>query len=145
MKKISFVILMVFVASIFLMAAAPATNTLPLARLTVINKTGETVNIGLDSVVVGDNTVYYLTSEGYDYNESIWTVERDVYNRTTWACGASRKGTLDITTNVRLTFPSCYNQAMYMADGPWANQGEPTMEKVHLKSSPWGVWYRYQH
>ena len=113
MKKILFILVVIFLATT-LMAGTDA----KLVRLEVINASGDTVYIKLNGKTNGE--FYYLTIP--DGETKTFTVVSDVYDRVTWACGLSNKGTLQMTSNNRLKFTKCNTFP--------ANSGEPTMEKV---------------
>ena len=134
MKKSLLFVLFVMLASVALMAAAPAATAL--ARLEIINKTGEDINIKLETA--SGDVFYYLTADG-EAGKVItteFTVEREYYKATVWSCGKRASAWLDMETNVRLNFPSC-------ATAP--NSGDPTMEKVVLKDYPeGGQYWRFQ-
>ncbi len=137
MKKINMLALMlIIVVSVLALAAAPFDKG-ALARLEVINKTNQPVYIMLRGCdAQGFEKFFYLTTE--PKTTKTFTVDRLEYRRTTWSCGWKRTGYLDMTSNVRLVFTSCYKNFA-------PNPGEPTLEKVHLKDTPWGIWWRYQH
>jgi hypothetical protein len=66
-----------------------------------------------------------------------FTVRAGRYAQTTFACGGSATGTLEVFQQLRLTFLPC--------GGPAPNAGAPTLEKVHLTDSPRGLKWRYQY
>jgi hypothetical protein len=101
-----------------------------LARFEVKNKTDQPVSISLTS---GD-TFYYLTVAAE--TTKVFTVERLVYNQTTWSCDKSDSGTLDLKTYMKLTFTRCDRKA--------PNKGEKGMEKVHIDDAPYGVDMRFE-
>jgi len=100
-----------------------------LARLEIINKTDQPVAISLTS---GD-TFYYLTVAAD--TTKVFTVERLVYDQTTWSCENTASGTLDLQTYMKLTFTQCNREA--------PNKGEKGMEKVHIDDAPYGVDMRF--
>ena len=119
-KKALLVVLLVFVLGAVLTAAAPAKTDL--ARLEIINKTGEKVMLSLS----GEGYFFFLTVE--PYTDRTFTVPREEFAQKTWSCGSSASGYLDMDTNVRLVFTACGEEA--------PNKGEPTQEKVHVDDSP---------
>ena len=126
MKKLTMVLILVVVASVMLMAAAPSFTKL--ARFNVWNRTDETVNIQLKWNHADDpakDVFYYLTIPDGTYKT--FTVARHVYDATIWACGDDADVTLDILTQLQLNFPACTYAP---------NNGEPSLEKVHLKDTP---------
>jgi hypothetical protein len=66
-----------------------------------------------------------------------FTVRAGVYAQTTYACGGSATGTLDVSRQLRLTFIPCAGAA--------PNAGAPTLEKIHLVDAPLGLKWRYQY
>ena len=138
MKKVALIVSLLLVASVLLIAAAPAYYTHPI-RLTLINNTGENLHMSLTNSKIKDpvqtspqlyhKVYYYLTVLGSNTSATDFWIERSTtkYTRTTWACGYTNTGKLLATTNVRLNFPNCTKAA---------NKGEPTQEKVVIKTSP---------
>lgn len=129
MKKTQLVVLLVLAAAMLLLAAAP-TRTI-LARLEIRNKTDKYVKLSLN----GDGNFYFLTVNPYTIK--IFTVERAIYNQTTYACGTSASGILDLSTNVRLVFPPCNRKE--------PNQGTPTIEKIYLQDIPSHRKWRWRY
>jgi hypothetical protein len=124
-KKALFISIVLLVALSIVTVAAVAQTTL--AELEINNKSSEPVSMSLTN----GNTFYYLTVP--PETSKVFTVKRLVYDRTTWACGTSDSGTVDITKFMWLTFTRC-------AGAP--NWGEPRLEKVHIPDSPGGQnWY----
>lgn len=66
-----------------------------------------------------------------------FTLLEDVYNHTTYACGDSATGKLDVSRQLLLVFTQCIGSA--------PNSGEPSMEKVHLSDAPKGKEWFYQY
>lgn len=128
-KKFLFAILFVLIASL-LIASAIALAKTDLARLEIVNKTDQTVAMSLTA----EKAFYYLTVA--PNSTRIFTVERLVYDRTTWSCDKSDGGSVDMETYVKLVFTPCGGDA--------PNQGEPTHEKVHIPDTPWGDAWRYR-
>lgn len=100
-----------------------------LVRFEVKNKTDLPASISLTS----DDTFYYLTVA--PNTTKVFTVERLVYNQTTWSCGLTVSGSIDITTYMHLTFTRCDREA--------PNKGERGMEKVHIDDAPYGTNNRF--
>ena len=69
--------------------------------------------------------------------DMLFTVREGQYDQTTYACGSTAKGKLDVSQRLRLVFTAC------PSDAP--NWGAPTLEKVHLFDSPKGILWRYQY
>lgn len=129
-KKLLFALVFVLVASLLIISSIALARS-GLAQLEVINKTDQPVSISLTA----GNTFYYLTVP--PATTKLFTVERKVYERTTWSCGKVDGGAVDILTQLRLTFTNCYG-------GGAPNTGEPGLEKVHIPDAPWGVYSRYK-
>jgi uncharacterized protein (UPF0333 family) len=131
-KKTVIVIVGLLVFAVLLAAVIPAyagSANKKLVRLKLINKSDQPVYLQLNGA-----QFYYLTVN--PKTTKTFTVKQGVYSRTTWACGASAIGTLNMSSQVKLNFIPCDRFA--------PNQGEPTMEKVSLFDSPTGVNMRYQ-
>ena len=129
-KKLLFALVFVLVASLFIISSIALAKS-DLARLEIINKTDQPVSVSLSA----GNTFYYLTVPSF--TTALFTVEREIYDRTTWACGKVDSGTVDIQTQLRLTFTNCYGH-----EAP--NSGEAGVEKVHIPDAPDGVVFRYK-
>jgi hypothetical protein len=129
-KKLLFALVLVLVASLFVISSITLARS-GLARLEIINKTDQPASISLSA---GHN-FYYLTVP--PATTKLFTVERATYDRTTWSCGKLDSGSIDILTQIQLTFTNCYG-----GDAP--NWGEPGLEKVHIPDSPGGVMWRYK-
>jgi hypothetical protein len=147
MKKVSLILLVVILASVALMAAAP----MKLVRLTFINKSGHVIYIKLEGKV--EDNFYYLTVP-YGTKEIpddvTFTVMQDVYTRTTWygpgdlGCeGVKSSGELWAVKQSKFVFTPC-DQPSWQTKwdpiaGEWvrvSNYGEPTWgEKI--------VYYKY--
>ena len=128
-KKMLVAVLFALLAILFLTTAVALAQE-DLIRIEVINKSEESASISL----IGETAYYFLTVPA---GETKWfTVERDVYQRTTFACGESNSGTVDLTTHKRLIFTRCYGDA--------PNWGEPGMEKIHIDDSPAGKNWFYK-
>ncbi len=129
MKKtnILIVILALLVALILVTAVSAKSK---LTRLEIINRTDQNVAISL----VGESGTFYLpVAPG---TTRVFTLDREVYKQTTFSCGKSQGGTVDLSTQLRLVFPTCY--------GDLPNSGAPTLEKVKLNGEKRGDLYRYQ-
>jgi hypothetical protein len=121
---------LILLISMVTLAAAPASTEL--ARLEIKNRTHLPVHIAMRKA----SYFYYLTVE--PYQTKVFTVEREIYLHTTWACEQETTGTIDVESNLRLVFTSCYYKLS-------PNTGTPTMEKIHLNDSPIGTQWRYQN
>jgi len=127
-QKILPFIIFIFLISVFILAAIPQRTIL--ARLEIRNKTDQSVKISLNS----DGKFYFLTVN--PYTTKVFTVIRTVYAQTTFVCGTSLSGVLDMTSNVRLVFPLCSSKDI-------TTPGTPTIEKIQANSSPYGRMWRY--
>jgi hypothetical protein len=131
-KNILLILISISVAVSLLTGTIPSKTIL--ARLEIRNKTDQVVKITLN----GEGKFYFLTVN--PFTTKIFTVERAVYSQTTFLCGSSASGVLDITTNVRLVFPPC--------DRKSNNPGTPTIEKIHLNDIATSIsrwrWKHYQ-
>ncbi|MEJ2263879.1 MAG: hypothetical protein P8X95_10570 [Anaerolineales bacterium] len=121
------ILVIALVAALIIVTAVSAASKL--ARLTIINRTDQNVALSL----IGSSGTFYLpVAPG---TTRVFTLEREVYKHTTFACGKSETGTVDMSTQLRLVFPSCYGDT---------NNGAPTLEKVKLNGGDRGKAYRYQ-
>lgn len=122
-KKYLIVISIILVALFILTTAAIAQgDDSDLVRITIKNKTDRTVTL----LMIGEGTAYSLNvGEG---DEKLFTVRRGEYEHTTFACGTSATGTLDMFRQLKLVFTAC--------PGPAPNDGVPGHEKVHIDDTP---------
>ena len=120
MKKL----ILLTIVTILLAAGLISASPFP-ARFEVYNQTEETIYISMDypyswlTVPAGENVEF--------------TVARDVYDATVYACGLEVSGTIDLERNLRLNFTPCYT--MLQSDLP-KYIGEPSMEKVNFYRAP---------
>ena len=129
--------MLLVVAAMMLSAWSPG----QLSTLFVTNKVvGEVINIKLNGIqwsgYDADHPAvsYYLTAlapshVGWVYG-STFDIHKDIYDVTIYLCDASRTGTLNMMSNLRMVFPTCYTTV---------NSGEPGMEKVDLINSKPGT------
>jgi hypothetical protein len=115
MKKLGFIVLIL--AASFVLIAATHSYT-KLARLTLVNKTGETLHVRMRS---GAKAAYYW--HDIDPGTHVFTVDRLKYRLTVWGCETSTSTDVDVQINFRITFPRC---------GVDTNKGVPPQIKVHL-------------
>ena len=128
-KKLIFAAMTVLVISLFI-ATAVVIAKCELARLTITNNTHLPVAISLTK----GETFYYLTVPAGE--SKYFTVDREEYDRTTWACEKSDAGTLDMKTSVKLTFTKCFCSP--------PNAGETNNEKVYVPDVPAGIEWKYR-
>ena len=127
-----FIVLAIFILLIvFSVATMIVFAKTDLARFEIKNKTEMPASISL----VNGNTFYYLTVPAGE--SKVFTVERLIYDHTTWACDNSASGTIDIQTFMHLTFTKCDRNA--------PNKGERGLEKVHIDDAPYGVNNRFNY
>jgi hypothetical protein len=101
-----------------------------LFKVDIRNQTDQLVTLQL---LDGLTTYILNVPAGTDH---VFTVKEGTYSHTTFACGDTATGTLDLTQQVRLVFTPCFGDAV--------NSGEPTIEKVHLSDAPDGINWLYQ-
>ncbi len=123
-KKILFVLFLVLVAALALSATAFAAEEEDLVGVTIINRTSGLVYV---SLVPDPATVVYFLDVRTGERER-FTVPRGRYSHTTYACGKTVYGKLDLSHQVTLVFTPC-------ASDP-ANSGERGIEKIRLDSYP---------
>jgi hypothetical protein len=128
MRKLILVTTFILVISLF--GAAIALAKTDLARLEVINRSDQPVSLSL----IGETNGYFLTTA--PGKTQIFTIDRDNYTRTTYACGNVDSGSVNIKKNMRLVFTNCYGKA--------PNWGEPRQEKVHIDDAPDGINWLYK-
>lgn len=119
-KSVLLILLLVLIIATLISSAAPP--QIIKSRLEIRNKSQQRVMISLQ----GAGRFYYLVVD--PVQEKIFTVAPQIYSHTTWACGRSTSGTLNMNDNVRLVFTRCGDIA--------ANKGAPTQEKIHIYDSP---------
>lgn len=104
-----------------------------LLPLEIRNRTDQTVTLLLLSAE-GAQTYSLSVPAGIS---KMFTVEAGVYNHTTFACGGSAIGVVDISRRLRLVFTPCAGAA--------PNSGAPSLEKVHLTDAPEGKAWFFQY
>jgi hypothetical protein len=131
-KRLPLVLILIFLTAFFVgVGVVAAQDEETLVRLEIVNKSDQSAAMSL----VSGNIVYYLAVPAGE--EAIFTVERAVYTHTTFACGLSATGSVDILTQLKLVFTSCYRSA--------PNWGEPGLEKISIDDSPNGINWRYAY
>ena len=118
---------------ILFLIAATAHAQESLVQLHVINKTDRTVTI----LLFGPKGLAAYALNIAPGTTGIYTVERGTYKHTTFSCGLTAFGTVDLTSQLRLTFTPC--------PGAAPNSGAPTLEKVHIDDAPVGAAFRFQY
>lgn len=102
-------------------------------RLEIRNRSGGETVLEL-AALQGEQTYRFVVATGEIHN---FTVEAGLYAQTTYACGGSATGTLDVSRQLRLTFTPCAGSA--------PNAGAPTLEKIHLVDAPIGLKWHYRY
>jgi hypothetical protein len=126
-------VLVLVISLVSLTAAFAQEGQETLLRVEVRNHTDQPVSLSLTGREI--HSTYLLNvAPG---SSRIYTLRAGMYDQTSYACGSSASGTLDVTSQLRLTFTPCFGDAV--------NQGAPTIEKVHLTDSPTGIKWRYQY
>jgi hypothetical protein len=134
MKKFILAFTLVLALALLLAPMAFAQEEEPvLFRVDIRNQTDQTVSL---SLVGTDVFAAYALVVGPD-SSRVFTVREGNYTHSTFACGESATGTLDVTQQLRLVFTPCFGSA--------TNAGEPTIEKIHLNDAPDGAFWRYQY
>ena len=119
-KSARVIIVLVLVVNTIILAAVPP--QIIKSRLEIKNKSYQRVMISLQ----GSGKFFYLVVD--PLTEKIFTLPPQMYSHTTWACGKSTSGNLNMNSNVRLVFTRCGDIT--------SNKGEPTQEKIHINNSP---------
>jgi hypothetical protein len=125
------IVLLLAIAPIYAVLAQDEEEVL--YKLEIRNQTDQTVTLVLQAQ---DGPGGYVLSVGPGA-ERVFTVREAAYSHATLACGESATGTLDVFQQVRLVFSPC--------PGTAPNQGEPSMEKIHIDDSPSGKAWLYQY
>jgi len=149
MKKLSLLMVLALLVSVFSMAA----SSMELARLTFINKSGHVVYLRLEGREHGQ--FYYLTvpkGTREAPEEITYTVVRDFYDRTTWygegdfGCeGVQSSGELEVSKKSKFVFTPCNQFVESFGEPSW---GEKIVYfKVFSKSykSPNSMNFVYQY
>jgi hypothetical protein len=131
-KPIILISVLVVLTTLFLMTAVAYAQE-SLVQLRVVNKTDRTVTI----LLFGPEGLAAYALNTAPGTTEIFTVERGTYNHTTFSCGLTASGTVDLSSQLRLTFTPCLGAA--------PNSGAPTLEKVHLDDAPIGAAFRFQY
>jgi hypothetical protein len=134
-RNLFFALVMVLMFSLILTTITFAQNgdEGKLHPIEIRNRTDQPVNLVLLGTEGGG--VYSLTVPADTTKK--FTLQKDLYNHTTFACGEFASGTLDVSKQLRLVFTRCFGEA--------SNPGEPTMEKVHLSDTPQGINWLFQY
>jgi len=119
-KRALIFFMLVLGVTTILLAAAP--SQIIKSRLEIKNKSFQRVMISLR----GSGNFFYLVVD--PLTEKTFTLPPQMYSHTTWACGRSTSGNLNMNSNVRLVFTRCGDFT--------SNKGEPTQEKIHINNSP---------
>jgi hypothetical protein len=118
-------------ASSALAKSSSAENTV--FPLEIRNRTSQPVTIAL--VRTDGPGAYWLPVA--PNTDRQFTVQGGTYAHTTYACGTTAAGTLEIAQQLRLIFTPCAGLA--------PNPGAPTLEKIHLSDSPSGLFWAYHY
>lgn len=136
MKKSVFsMFVLVLAVSLSLTSAAFAQggNEVRLLPLEIHNRTDQPVSL----ILAGSEGLPPYALMVPAGSDQTFTVQEGAYNHTTFACGASASGVLEVTRRLRLVFTPCAGAA--------PNSGAPSLEKVHLKDAPAGKAWHYQY
>ncbi|HZD58473.1 MAG TPA: hypothetical protein VE136_17195 [Anaerolineales bacterium] len=131
MKKRTIVMTILALLFVFSLTVGTAFAQEELVPLKIRNDTDQNVFITL----VGEGTIYGLAVGPNSSRD--FSVRRGTYEHTTFSCGTSASGTIDMSRQLRLIFTPC-------AGAP-PNGGEPSIEKVHLTDTPEGKLWQYQY
>jgi hypothetical protein len=134
-RKLFPAMVMVLTLSLILTTATLAQNDSQgkLYPVEIRNRGDQPVNLFL--LGTESSGVYSLTIPAESTKK--FTLKKDVYNHTTFACGEFDSGTLDVSRQLRLIFTPCTGAA--------PNAGEPTMEKIHLSDTPQGKNWLFKY
>ena len=132
MKKIflfSLILVMIATLAFNTFSAAAAYNDM--VSVTIINRTQGLVYVSLlpESATV----VYFL--DVLPGETGHFTVPQGLYSHTSYACGKTVHGTVDLDHQVKLVFTPCGSEP--------ANSGERGIEKIFLDTYPFRSDFRY--
>jgi hypothetical protein len=135
MRRVLPILLVIFMLLAFYGAAlADESNTAGGSfRLEIRNRSGGEAVLMLVALQ-SEQTYRFVVAPSEIRN---FTAEAGFYAQTTYACGGSATGTLDVSRQLRLTFTPCAGRA--------PNAGAPTLEKIHLVDAPTGLKWRYRY
>lgn len=131
MKKKTILMTILALVFVFSLTVGTAFAQEELVPLKIKNNTDQNVFITL----VGEGTIYGLAVGPNSSRD--FSVRKGTYEHTTFACGTSASGTIDMSRQLRLFFTPCAGTA--------PNSGEPSIEKVHLTDAPEGKLWQYQY
>lgn len=129
-KTILICIMVLMIALALTVGTALAQEEEDLVPIKIENRTDQDLFITL----VGEETFYGLPVG--PNSSRTFSVRRGLYDQTTFACGESATGTVDMFRQLRLVFSPC--------GGAAPNEGAPSIEKVHLTDSPTGKAWQFQ-
>lgn len=127
---ISILLALLLTFAIISTAALAQEDELDLVRLTIDNRTDQPLTLAM----TGMDSGFYLTVRADSL--VIYTVPRGTYRHTTYACGETASGDLDMSRQLKLVFPTCYYEP--------SNHGTPSIEKIFLPNPPPSVHWQYQ-
>jgi hypothetical protein len=132
-RLFSVMVFILVLSMTFSTAFAQGSDEDDLFPVEIINRTEQPVNLVLMGTEGGQS---YSLNVPAGTNQT-FTLREGMYNHTTFACGESAAGTLDLSRRLRLVFTPCAGAA--------PNSGAPSLEKVHLTDAPEGKAWLYQY
>jgi hypothetical protein len=131
-KKVVLGILLalLLVLTIPMVASAQEDEEPDLVRFTLVNDTVDPMALYLNAP--GEFFYFYVWPE----STRVFTVPEGQYTHTTWSCGQYASGTVDLSRQLELRFPSCKLAP--------ANPGEPSLEKIWLGDGTPNSHWQYQ-
>lgn len=132
-KKIPFILFLVLVATLVLSVfAVAAADDEDLVGVTIINRTNGLVYV---SLLPSENATVVYFLDVLPGERGYFTVPRGSYSHTTYACGKTAYGNLDLSHQVTLAFTPCGSDP--------ANSGERGIEKIRLDTYPFRSDFQY--
>jgi len=127
------IVLALFVSLALVSVALAQDEEEPLFRVDIRNNTDQMVTL----VLIGENGLPTYALNVPAGTDQLFTVREGVYAHTTFACGDSASGTLNVRQQLRFNFTPCFGDA--------PNAGEPSLEKIHIPETPDGIMWLFQY
>ena len=130
-RKILFSLILVMIATLAFSTFSAAAAFNDMVSVTIINRTPGIVYVSL--LPKSATVVYYL--DVLPGQTEHFTVPQGRYSHTSYACGKTVQGTIDLSHQVKLVFTPCGSEP--------ANSGERGIEKIFLDTYPFRSDFNY--
>jgi hypothetical protein len=134
MKKIvlfSLILVMIAALAFNIFSASAAYNDM--VRVTIINRTKGLVYV---SLLPKENATVVYFLDVLPGETEVFTVPQGRYTHTTYACGKTVYGAIDLGSQITLAFTPCGSEP--------ANSGERGIEKVFLDTYPFRSDFQFE-